>query len=153
MATIQDLKSPSLIRTLSDDLEEAIQKSLRGLAGDSFTLSIYFGENLAKRHQRLSRLTVYAFLHREQDSRLSASTVLGGVLDVTPDFCQVPLWLHYDTANRFRTWQVLPSKAFPTICWRSSVGARSSIAAASTAKCFGFSSGPSARASWTRNRS
>ena len=55
VATIQDLKSPSLIRTLSDDLEEAIHKSLKGLAGDTFTLSIYFGENLAKRHQRLSR--------------------------------------------------------------------------------------------------
>lgn len=55
VATIQDLKSPSLIRTLSDDLEEVVQKSLKGLTGDAFTLSVYFGENLAKRHQHLSR--------------------------------------------------------------------------------------------------
>ena len=55
VATIQDLKSPSLVRVLSDDLEELIQKNLSGLVSDVFTLSIYFGENVAKRYQRLSR--------------------------------------------------------------------------------------------------
>jgi glutathione synthase/RimK-type ligase-like ATP-grasp enzyme len=55
VATIQDLKSPSLVRVLSDDLHQLIHKSLSSLASDTFTLSIYFGENVAKRYQRLSR--------------------------------------------------------------------------------------------------
>ncbi len=55
VATIQDLKNPSLVRVLSDDLEQLIQKSLSSLVSDAFTLSIYFGENVAKRYQRLSR--------------------------------------------------------------------------------------------------
>ena len=55
VATIQDLKSPSLVRVLSDDLAQLVQKSLAGLVSDRFTLSIYFGENVAKRYRRLSR--------------------------------------------------------------------------------------------------
>jgi glutathione synthase/RimK-type ligase-like ATP-grasp enzyme len=55
VATIQDLKNPSLVRVLSDDLEELIQKNLSSLLSDAFTLSIYFGENVAKKYQRLSR--------------------------------------------------------------------------------------------------
>ncbi len=55
VATIQDLKSPSLVRVLSDDLEQLIQKSLSSLVSDTFTLSIYFGENVARKYQRLSR--------------------------------------------------------------------------------------------------
>lgn len=52
--TIQDMKSQPLVRTVSDDLEEMIQKSLEGLKSNEFTLSIYFGQNLAKRYNRLS---------------------------------------------------------------------------------------------------
>jgi glutathione synthase/RimK-type ligase-like ATP-grasp enzyme len=55
VATIQDLKNPSLVRVLSDDLERLIQQNLSSLLSDAFTLSIYFGENVAKKYQRLSR--------------------------------------------------------------------------------------------------
>ena len=55
VATIQDLRTPSLVRVLSEDLEHLIQRSLAPLASDRFTLSIYFGENVAKRYQKLSR--------------------------------------------------------------------------------------------------
>jgi len=55
VATVQDLKSASLVKILSDDLDQLVQKSLSSLASDSFTLSIYFGENMAKRYQPLSR--------------------------------------------------------------------------------------------------
>ena len=51
--TIQDLKSQSMIRVLSEDLDELIQKSLHPIQSDSFTLSIYFGRGLARRHERL----------------------------------------------------------------------------------------------------
>ena len=54
ISTIQDLKSLSIIRTVGDELEEIIQHSLRPIQSDSFTLSIYFGRNVAKRYDRLS---------------------------------------------------------------------------------------------------
>lgn len=54
VTTIQDLKARSLIRSLSEDLEDLVQKSLRPLASDEFTLSIYFGRNVARRYRRLA---------------------------------------------------------------------------------------------------
>lgn len=54
VSTIQDLKSQSLVRFVSEDLEELIQKSLEGLKSKEFTLSIYFGHNTAKRYDKLS---------------------------------------------------------------------------------------------------
>jgi glutathione synthase/RimK-type ligase-like ATP-grasp enzyme len=56
--TIQDLKSQTIVRVESEDLEEIIQKSLAPLQSKEFILSIYFGKNLAKRYDRLS---VYLF--------------------------------------------------------------------------------------------
>lgn len=53
ITTIQDLKSQPMVRLISDDLEELIQKSLHPLHGGEFTLSIYFGRNMAKRYDRL----------------------------------------------------------------------------------------------------
>lgn len=52
---IQDLKSQAIIRIASTELDSLIQKSLKPIQGDSFTLSIYFGKNLAKRHNQLSQ--------------------------------------------------------------------------------------------------
>lgn len=57
---IQDLKSQSMVRIVSDELDRMIQSSLKPIQGDTFTLSIYFGKNMAKRYVRLcNRL----FLH------------------------------------------------------------------------------------------
>lgn len=53
--TIQDLKSRSVIKLSTTDIEGLIQKSLKPLASHEFTLSIYFGRNLARRYERLSR--------------------------------------------------------------------------------------------------
>lgn len=55
VSTIQDLKTPAVVKVLSEDLEALVQKSFQELASDKFPLSIYFGENLAKRYHRLSR--------------------------------------------------------------------------------------------------
>jgi glutathione synthase/RimK-type ligase-like ATP-grasp enzyme len=52
--TIQDMKSQTITRFVSDDLFELIQKSLAPLRSEEFVLSIYFGRNLAKRYERLS---------------------------------------------------------------------------------------------------
>jgi glutathione synthase/RimK-type ligase-like ATP-grasp enzyme len=54
-ATIQDLKTLSIIRSVSEDLDELIQRSLSHLQGTTFTLSIYFARNMAKRYDRLAR--------------------------------------------------------------------------------------------------
>jgi glutathione synthase/RimK-type ligase-like ATP-grasp enzyme len=53
--TIQDLKSAEIVRVLSDTLAEQIERSLASIRSDRFELSIYFGQNLAKRHERLAR--------------------------------------------------------------------------------------------------
>ncbi|MDR2876487.1 MAG: RimK-like ATPgrasp N-terminal domain-containing protein, partial [Chromatiales bacterium] len=52
--TIQDMKSQTITRFVSDDLFELIQKSLAPIKSEEFVLSIYFGRNVAKRHDRLS---------------------------------------------------------------------------------------------------
>jgi glutathione synthase/RimK-type ligase-like ATP-grasp enzyme len=54
ISTIQDLKSKSLIRIISDDIEELIQKSLSKIQSKDFVLSIYFGRNIAKQYDKLS---------------------------------------------------------------------------------------------------
>ncbi|MCA9074474.1 MAG: RimK family protein [Planctomycetaceae bacterium] len=52
---LQDLKSPAMVRYAAGELEEEIELSLVPIQSDSFTLSIYFGRNLAKRYDRLAK--------------------------------------------------------------------------------------------------
>jgi glutathione synthase/RimK-type ligase-like ATP-grasp enzyme len=54
ISTIQDLKSQTLVRIVDDELDELIQKSLAPIQSNTFTLSIYFGKNMAKRYDRLA---------------------------------------------------------------------------------------------------
>jgi len=54
VSTIRDLQFPSIVRLASETLEEEIEKCLNDHKGTTFTLSIYFGRNLAKRYDRLS---------------------------------------------------------------------------------------------------
>lgn len=54
ITTIQDLKTQAIVRFVSDELEDLIQQSLAPLKSDTFTLSIYFGRNLAHRYDRLA---------------------------------------------------------------------------------------------------
>jgi glutathione synthase/RimK-type ligase-like ATP-grasp enzyme len=55
ITTLQDLKTSSIYRAISGELDELIQKSLAPLQSNEFTLSIYFAQNVAKRHERLAR--------------------------------------------------------------------------------------------------
>lgn len=55
VATIQDFKSPAIVRIVSEELDGLIQKSLAPLGSEKFVLSVYFGRNLAKRYDRLSQ--------------------------------------------------------------------------------------------------
>jgi len=54
VSTIQDLKSQPIVKTISEDLDKLVQQSFEGLRSHEFTLSIYFGQNIAKRYDRLS---------------------------------------------------------------------------------------------------
>lgn len=55
ITTIQDLKSQSIIRVISDELDELIQKSFAKLKSKEFHLSVYFGKNVAKQYDKLSK--------------------------------------------------------------------------------------------------
>jgi glutathione synthase/RimK-type ligase-like ATP-grasp enzyme len=52
---IEDIQSPGLVRLLIENLDELIQKSLSPIKSDHFELSIYFGRNIAKHYDQLSR--------------------------------------------------------------------------------------------------
>lgn len=55
ITTIQDLKSQSIIRIISDELDNLIQRSLSRLRSSTFDLNIYFGKSVAKQHEQLSK--------------------------------------------------------------------------------------------------
>ena len=55
VATLQALSMSPLLRLVGDELDDLIQKSLAHLRSEDFSLSIYFGKNVAKTYDRLSR--------------------------------------------------------------------------------------------------
>jgi len=54
VTAIQDMKNQAMVRMVSEELEELIQTSLAPIQSDKFTLSVYFGGNMAKRYARLA---------------------------------------------------------------------------------------------------
>lgn len=54
LMTILDMKSRALVRSVDEDLDELIQRSLADIRSERFALSVYFGRNLAQRHDRLA---------------------------------------------------------------------------------------------------
>lgn len=55
ITTIQDLKSQSIIRIISDELDKLIQRSLARIRSSKFDLNMYFGVSVAKQHEHLSK--------------------------------------------------------------------------------------------------
>lgn len=55
VGTLQALGENVLVKIVSDDLEELIERSLDPLDSGEFRLSIYFGRTPEERHERLSR--------------------------------------------------------------------------------------------------
>jgi glutathione synthase/RimK-type ligase-like ATP-grasp enzyme len=79
--TLQDLRLAPIVRLVSNQLERLIQRSLSRLKGKRFELSVYFGRNLARRYDALSRALYEqfpvpflraSFERRGSDWRLSA---------------------------------------------------------------------------------
>lgn len=91
VGTLQDLKSPAVVRLVSSELQAAAQRSLRALQSDSFVLSIYFGRNLAERHDALSRALFKLFpapLLRAEFARVNDEWLLRRLASL--DFADVP---------------------------------------------------------------
>jgi glutathione synthase/RimK-type ligase-like ATP-grasp enzyme len=55
ITTLRDLQTPAMVRAASAEVQERFDKDLAQIKGDHFTLSIYFGRNVAKRYDRLCR--------------------------------------------------------------------------------------------------
>jgi glutathione synthase/RimK-type ligase-like ATP-grasp enzyme len=55
ITTIQDIKSQTLMRVISDKVDKLMQRSLSKLRSSKFDLSIYFGHNVAKQYEKISR--------------------------------------------------------------------------------------------------
>jgi MFS family permease len=49
------MKSRSILKIASDNLDELIQRSLENIRTDEFKLSIYFGKNMANRYEKLCK--------------------------------------------------------------------------------------------------
>lgn len=54
-STLLDMKSSTMLRIISDDLEQLIEKSLKDVPDKEFILSIYFGKNVAKKYTPLAQ--------------------------------------------------------------------------------------------------
>ena len=55
VSAIEDLQSQNLVRLMTSGLDELIAKSLMPIKSEEFTLSIYFGHNVAARYDILCR--------------------------------------------------------------------------------------------------
>ncbi|MCB0779808.1 MAG: RimK-like ATPgrasp N-terminal domain-containing protein, partial [Flavobacteriales bacterium] len=52
--SILDMRSPSLVKVLSRDLDGLVQHTLADVEEDQFTLSVYFGRNVDPKYDRLA---------------------------------------------------------------------------------------------------
>ncbi len=53
---IVDLREPKLVKIVSEEFDDLIQNSLKNLKSQEFTLSIYFGQNVAQKYKDLSAM-------------------------------------------------------------------------------------------------
>ncbi|QKK02445.1 MAG: RimK family protein [Pseudomonadota bacterium] len=91
VATLQDFRAPDIVRLTGAELGRLIESGLRPLHSDDFTLSIYFGRNLARRHDRLARALFNVFsapLLRARFERLDTGWSLRRIAPVS--FSDIP---------------------------------------------------------------
>ncbi|MCF8260023.1 MAG: RimK family protein [Melioribacteraceae bacterium] len=55
VSTIQDLKSQTIVKIISEDIDQLIQKELKKIKSEKFVLSIYFGKNLSSQYDSLAQ--------------------------------------------------------------------------------------------------
>lgn len=85
--TIQDLKSPTITRFVSEELDELIMQSLKHISSAKFTLNIYFGRCFAKSHDRLASHLFKEFqspLLQAQFSKNNQEWILQNIYPIMP---------------------------------------------------------------------
>jgi glutathione synthase/RimK-type ligase-like ATP-grasp enzyme len=113
VATMQDLKTRTLPRLASDDLDATIQKSLHSIESDEFTLSVYFGRNVARRHERLAKALFNLFpapliraSFRRRDDKWLLENVrpvpVGEIPESHRDFLRECIEAHFSRRQRSR---------------------------------------------------
>lgn len=113
LTCIEDLKSPSMIRFISNEEEELIQKSLYKIVSDQFTLSIYFGKNVAKSYDRLASTLYKLFLTPFLQAKFTRHKNRWVLASVKPiPFNQIPKE-HLQFAHD-QTYSYLNRKKLPT---------------------------------------
>lgn len=94
ITTIQDLKSQSIIRIISDEVDTLIQRSLSRIRSSRFDLDIYFGKSVAKQYEQLSRqlsnlfqgpLLRVSFVRNEEQKRWMLQNIFPLPLNQIPD--------------------------------------------------------------------
>ncbi|MFW5904635.1 MAG: RimK family protein [bacterium] len=55
VATLQGMREDALVRIVGEEFDDLVQRALHPLKSEEFDLSVYFGRNLARRYDRLSR--------------------------------------------------------------------------------------------------
>ena len=53
--SIRDFKAPAVVKNITDEIDDLIQRSLKKLTSTEFTLSIYFGQNVSPHYLELSQ--------------------------------------------------------------------------------------------------
>ena len=53
--SMRDFKAPAVVKIVSDEIDELIQRNLKHLTGTEFVLSIYFGQNVSPQYLELSQ--------------------------------------------------------------------------------------------------
>ncbi|MAL59232.1 MAG: RimK family alpha-L-glutamate ligase [Flavobacteriaceae bacterium] len=51
-----DLKSPKIVKIISEEFDELIQQNLKNIKSREFDLSVYFGQNVASKYKELSAM-------------------------------------------------------------------------------------------------
>lgn len=62
VSSLQDMRAPAIVKLIGEDIEDIIDRSFRDLNSTKFTLSIYFGHNVAKKYERISS-TLFNMFH------------------------------------------------------------------------------------------
>ncbi len=55
ITTLRDLQTPAMVRAASAEIEDRIAKDLARIKDEHFSLSVYFGKNVAKRYDRVCK--------------------------------------------------------------------------------------------------
>lgn len=55
MSTLMDSNNPSLLKGIDEEIPQDLDKLFKGIKGDSFELSVFFGQNMATKYSSLAR--------------------------------------------------------------------------------------------------